>query len=114
MKHAPLTPAVLQILMALADGERHGYAIAQEIERSSRDHLRMGPGTLYGSLQRMLDDRLIEPAPAPDRRDPDNARRRYYRLTPSGRRSLHAELDRLAAIVAFAKRKRLLRSPEPA
>lgn len=106
----PLTPAVLHILLALADGERHGYAIAQEIEAMSEGQVRMGPGTLYGSILRMTSAELVEEVVTRRREDGDE-RRRYYRLTPFGRRVLVREVARLDAVVALARRKSLLQSP---
>ena len=81
----PLTAVVLHILLAVADGERHGYAIAADIESATRGEIRTGPGTLYGSIQRMLDAGLIEEV-AKKRTADDDERRRYYRATPFGRR----------------------------
>jgi DNA-binding PadR family transcriptional regulator len=108
----PLTPAVLHILLALAEGERHGYAIAQEIETTTEGEIRMGPGTLYGSIRRMLGAGLIDESPAPKRRRPDDdERRRYYKMTPLGRRLLEAELSRLTRVVRVARGKRVLRDP---
>ena len=77
----PLTPVVLHILLTLADGERHGYAIAQEVEETTDGQIRMGPGTLYGSIQRMLNASLIEETPQRRRPADDDERRRYYRIT---------------------------------
>src|SRR5438105_4295522 len=110
----PLTPVVLHILLALVDGARHGYAIAQEVEGATDGKIRMGPGTLYGSIQRMLAARLIEERPRPKDDDSDDARRRYYAMTPFGRRALDLELARLADVVRIARGKRILRGPEPA
>src|SRR5881392_2502394 len=99
----PLTPVVLHILLTLADGERHGYAIAQEVEETTDGRIRMGPGTLYGSIQRMLDASLIEEVARTRRaREEDDERRRYYRMTPFGRRVLELEVSRLAEVVAIA------------
>jgi DNA-binding PadR family transcriptional regulator len=109
--HLPLTPVVLHILLALADGERHGYAIAQEIENTTDGQIRMGPGTLYGSIQRMLGASLIEEAPHRRRAADDDERRRYYRVTPVGRRVLQLELERLTQVVRVARGKRLVRDP---
>lgn len=106
--HLPLTPIVLHSLLALAEGERHGYAIAQEIETATGGHVRAGPGTMYGSIQRMLTSSLIEEV-AP--RDADDDRRRYYRMTVLGRRVLDLELARLVDVVAIARDKRLLPNP---
>jgi DNA-binding PadR family transcriptional regulator len=104
----PLTAVVLHILLALHDGERHGYAIAQEIEEATGGQMRTGPGTLYGSIQRMLAASLIEDAPRRKRAADEDERRRYYRMTPFGHRVLALELQRLADVVRVARRKRLL------
>jgi DNA-binding PadR family transcriptional regulator len=106
---------VLHTLLALADGERHGYAVAQEVEQSTAGQIRMGPGTLYGSIQRMLAAGLIEETQRRLRAGEfDDERRRYYRMTATGRRVLELELRRLADVVRVARAKRLLRDPEPA
>jgi DNA-binding PadR family transcriptional regulator len=104
----PLTPAVFYILLALGDGERHGYAIMQEVANNTSGHLRMGPGTLYGTIKRMLADRLIEETD--ERPDPalDDERRRYYRLTAFGAKVASAEARRMACLVKAARGKRLL------
>jgi DNA-binding PadR family transcriptional regulator len=108
----PLTPAVLHILLALAEGERHGYAIAQEIEATTDGDVHMGPGTLYGSIRRMLAAGLIDESPRKRRPPPDDdERRRYYRMTALGRRLLDAELSRLTRVVRVARGKRILRDP---
>jgi len=103
----PLTPAVFHILLALADKERHGYAIMQEVAANSHGQLQMGPGTLYGTLKRMLSAGLVEESD--ERPDPqlDDERRRYYRLTDLGQRVLSAEVERLADLVRVAQHKRL-------
>jgi DNA-binding PadR family transcriptional regulator len=108
----PLTPAVFNILLALADGERHGYGIMREVEGRTGGEVRLGPGTLYGSIKRMLSDGLIEESD--ERPDPglDDQRRRYYRMTDFGRRVAGAEAERLASLVNAARTKRLLGSPE--
>jgi DNA-binding PadR family transcriptional regulator len=104
----PLTPAVFYILLALAPGERHGYEIMKQVKQDSQGQVKMGTGTLYGSLKRMLADGLIEEAG--ERPDPaqDDERRRYYRLSERGRRALAAELRRYAEVVAIAQRRSLL------
>jgi DNA-binding PadR family transcriptional regulator len=104
----PLTPVVLHILLVLAEGERHGYGIAQQIEAATDGQMRFGPGTMYGSIQRMLTSSLIEEAAQRKRPEPDDERRRYYRITPFGRRVLEAELERLVSVVNLARAKRLL------
>jgi len=103
----PLTPVVLHLLLALADEPqgKHGYALAREVEELTSGQIRMGPGTLYGSIQRLLDAALIEERRA---RANDDERRRYYRLTAFGRTVLSLELSRLANVVAIARRKQLL------
>ncbi|MEP6763504.1 MAG: PadR family transcriptional regulator [Gemmatimonadaceae bacterium] len=106
----PLTPAVLHILLVLADGERHGYAIAQEVEAISDGQVRMGPGTLYGSILRMTESELLEEVTTRRKEDGDE-RRRYYRITPFGKRVLTRELERLNAVVNVARRKQLLQPP---
>lgn len=104
----PLTPAVFHILLALADRERHGYGIMQDIAARTDGAMRMGPGTLYGSIKRMLADGLIEESG--ERPDPelDDERRRYYRLTELGRRVLGAEARRLEQLLRIAQAKRVL------
>ena len=107
----PLTPAVLHILLALADAERHGYGIMQEVEGRTGGEMRLGPGTLYGSIKRMLADGLIEESD--ERPDPamDDQRRRYYRITEFGRRVAGAEAQRLTKLVNTAESKNLVRRP---
>ena len=104
----PLTPTVFHILLALADQERHGYAIMQEVTAMTQNRVCMGPGTLYGSIKRMLKADLIEESD--ERPDPelDDERRRYYRLTDFGRRVLAAEAQRLSTLVGVAQAKRIL------
>jgi DNA-binding PadR family transcriptional regulator len=108
----PLTPAVFHILLALSDQERHGYGIMQEIERRTDGKVHMGPGTLYGSIKRMLADGLIEASAERSDATLDNERRRYYRLTGFGQRVVRAEAARLAQLVAVAQSKKLLGGPE--
>jgi DNA-binding PadR family transcriptional regulator len=107
---APLTPAVLHILLALSTEERHGYGIMKQVERESQAKVKMGPGTLYGSLGRMMSAGLIRES---DRKvDPamDDERRIYYQLTALGRKALTAELDRYREVVAVAAEKKLTRN----
>jgi DNA-binding PadR family transcriptional regulator len=110
----PLTPAVFHILIALADGETHGYAIMQEVSRRSGGSVRLGPGTLYGAIGRLLEDGLIEESD--ERPDPqmDDTRRRYYRLTNFGGRVLAAETERLAGLVRAARSTKVIRKLKPA
>jgi DNA-binding PadR family transcriptional regulator len=108
--NVPVSPAVYQILMALADGEKHGYAIMKDVERQTNGVIRMGPGTLYGSIKRMLAAGLIEESG--ERPDPemDDERRRYYRLSGVGRSVAVAESQRLAQAVRMARLKHILPS----
>ena len=103
----PLTPAIAHILIALADQDRHGYAIMQEVERITDGGARMGPGTLYGTIKRMLAAGLIEEADERPDPDLDDERRRYYRATPLGRDVLAAETSRMADLVSAARAKRV-------
>jgi DNA-binding PadR family transcriptional regulator len=109
----PLTPAVLHILLALAEGEKHGYGIMREVEARTGGETRLGPGTLYGSIKRMVASGLIEESDA--RADPelDDQRRRYYRITDFGRRVAGAEAERLQELVSTARERKLLRRPSP-
>jgi DNA-binding PadR family transcriptional regulator len=109
----PLTPAVFHILLALADSEKHGYAIMQEIEAHTGGAMHMGPGTLYGSIQRMLKDGLIVEAQTRPVPLQGEERRRYYRLTGFGQRVLRAEAQRLEHLVQLAQRKQLLPGFDP-
>jgi DNA-binding PadR family transcriptional regulator len=104
----PLTPAVFYILLALAGGEKHGYEIMKQVKHDSRDQVKMGTGTLYGSLKRMLADGLIEEAGERPDLALDDERRRYYRLTELGRQVFAAELQRYAEVVSLAGQRRLL------
>ncbi|HEX5398845.1 MAG TPA: PadR family transcriptional regulator [Verrucomicrobiae bacterium] len=106
--HSPLTPAVFHVLLALSGGERHGYAIMQEVAESTGGQIKMGPGTLYGTLKRLLEAELIEESD--DRPDPqlDDERRRYYRLTGAGELAVRTEARRYASLVAIAREKKLI------
>ena len=106
---APLTPAVFHILLALADGEKHGYGIMLEVSGSTGGAVVLGPGTLYGSIKRMLADGLIEESG--EHRDPElnDERRRYYAITAHGRKAAVGEAERLQQLVRVAQTKRLLR-----
>ena len=103
----PLTPPVFHILVSLADAERHGYGIMLEVTRLTDGVTRMGPGTLYGTLKRLLASGLIEEAE--ERPDPalDDERRRYYRITPLGREVLRAETSRVSLLVSAARAKKV-------
>jgi len=103
----PLTPAVFFVLFALADGEKHGYAIMQVVSTLSEDKVRIGPGTLYTTIQRLLDLSLIDETAGPGGAADHESRRRYYRLSRTGRTVLEAEIDRMESVVRRARRKRL-------
>jgi len=108
-KQPLLNRPVFHILLALADGERHGYAIMQEVAQNTNGQMEMGPGTLYGNIKRMLATNLIEESD--ERPDPemDDERRRYYRLTAQGQEVLVAEVNRMNALVKVARAKQLIK-----
>jgi DNA-binding PadR family transcriptional regulator len=103
---APLTPAVLHILLALSARERHGYGIMKEVEADSEGQVKMGPGTLYGSLGRMIDAGLIRESEKKIDPTMDDERRVYYKITALGEKALAAELERYRRVVAVARLKR--------
>jgi len=108
-QHLPLKPVAFQILLSLADAERHGYGITQDIAARTSARLDLEPGNLYRSLKAMLDAGLIDESdrrPAPDL---DDERRRYYKITALGRRVAAAEIARLEELLAEAKSKRWLK-----
>ena len=110
----PLRPATLLILHVLSTGEQHGYAIVRDVERQSEGTVRLHPGALYRMLHRLLADGLLEETderPAPDL---DDARRRYYCITPFGRAVLTAEVERLARLVRAARTGGSVPRPRPA
>ena len=98
-----MTPAVLHILLSLAAEDRHGLGIAADVKAFSGGRLTLGPGTLYGTIKRLLDAGLVEDLGSPSAEtDP---RRRYYRITPKGRRALELETEGLASVLGVAKRR---------
>lgn len=105
---SPLTPTVFYMLLALADGDKHGYAIMQAVEEETQGRMRIRTGSLYGSIRRMLEAELIEERS--ERPDPemDDERRRYYGLTSRGRSVLTAEAARLEQAMAVVREKRVL------
>jgi DNA-binding PadR family transcriptional regulator len=111
--HLPLSSQVFHVLLALADGEKHGYVISKEIARRTGNEVRLSAGTLYGIIKRLLDDGLIEESA--DRPDfsLDDQRRRYYRLTKLGHAVAEAEAERMERVIAMARAKRVL-GPESA
>jgi len=105
--NAPLTPAVLHILLALSVKESHGYGIMKRVQDDSKGKVKMGPGTLYGSLGRMIDAGLIRESDKRVDADMDDERRVYYAITGLGRKALAAELERYREVVAVARQRRL-------
>lgn len=103
----PLTPAVFHILMSLSDGEMHGYAIMEEVKRTTDGRVKMGPGTLYGTIKRLLDAKLVEESDQRPDAESDDQRRRYYRLSATGGQLMQAELRRYAKVLATAASKGL-------
>jgi DNA-binding PadR family transcriptional regulator len=106
--HAPLTPAVLHILLALSTQERHGYGIMKQVEADSQGRVSMGPGTLYGSIGRMIEAGLIRESDKKIDPEMDDERRVYYKITGLGQKALAAELERYRGVVAVAEQKRFL------
>ena len=100
--HLPLSPAVFAILLALANGEKHGYAIMKEAAEPAGGAIKLGPGTLYGTIDRMIRDHLVE-----ETGFTDNARRRYYRITNLGHRIFSAEFSRIGNIIRAIRPKAL-------
>jgi DNA-binding PadR family transcriptional regulator len=111
--YLPLTPAVIDIMLALGDDELHGYAIMQEVRRRTDGQRRLAPGTLYRSLRQMQERGLVEEAE--ERPDPglDDERRRYYRLTNLGKKVAAAEIERLEGLVRTARSKGLVPKARP-
>jgi DNA-binding PadR family transcriptional regulator len=106
-KFDPLPTAAFQILLSLADEELHGYAIMRQVEQQTNGRMRLGPGTLYSSIQGLLEEGLIEEV---DRKaEAETERRRYYRLTSSGRKLARTEAERLADLLRVARAKNMLR-----
>jgi DNA-binding PadR family transcriptional regulator len=110
--HLPLPLPIFHMLLALSEGERHGYALKREILRRTNGKLNLGAGALYGSISRMLDRGLIEESQERPDLHLDDERRRYYRITPLGRRVAQAEAVRMRQLVRLAET--CLELPEPA
>lgn len=110
----PLSPAVFHVMVSLADGSRHGYAIIKDVAERTDGAERLGAGTLYAIIKRLLSDDLIVEVAPPDFDASGDERRRYYRLTARGRKVAVAEAARLERAVASARSARLLPKPHPA
>jgi DNA-binding PadR family transcriptional regulator len=111
--YLPLTPSVLDIVLALGDQELHGYGIMREVRRRTDGGRRLAPGTLYRSLRQMEEKGLVEESEGAPDADLDDERRRYYRLTDLGRRVAVAEVERLEGLVRAARSKGLVPSARP-
>ena len=109
----PLTPVALNVLLALADGERHGYGIMLEVRERTSGRVRLGPGTLYGAIKRLKEGGVIEESGQRPDSGVHDERRRYYRLTGFGGEVLAAEVERLDDLVRAARRKGAFPAPKP-
>ena len=106
--YLPLTPALFHVLLALADGEKHGYVISKEIARRTNNEVKLSTGTLYGVIKRLLDDSMIEESEERPDFSLDDQRRRYYRLTKLGKAVAEAEAERMERVLALARSKHVL------
>jgi len=111
--YLPLTPPMFHVLVALADGDKHGYAIMKEVEQRTAGSVTLSAGTLYGIIKRLVSDGMIEESRRRPAAARDDERRRYYRLTPFGREVAVAEAERLEQALDLARAKRLV-GPETA
>ena len=111
---APLTAAMFNVLLSLADGEKHGYAILKEVEEQTAGEVQLSTGTLYGIIKRLLTDGLIVESRNRPAADEDDQRRRYYHLTEDGRRVAVAEAVRMEKLLLRARSKRLIKALRPA
>jgi DNA-binding PadR family transcriptional regulator len=105
----PLPSTAFQILLALADEDLHGYGIMRHVEEQTGGRMRLGPGTLYGSIQSLLEERLIEEIDSREDAPPGHERRRYYRLTHAGRKLARSEAENLADSLRVARARKILR-----
>jgi DNA-binding PadR family transcriptional regulator len=105
----PLPAAAFQILLALADDDLHGYAIMRQVEKQTGGRLRLGPGTLYASIQALLEGRLIEEIDPPEDSEVHSERRRYYRLTVTGCKTARSEAEKMAHVLRIARARKILR-----
>lgn len=106
--YLPLTPALFHVLLALADGEKHGYVISKEIAWRTNNEVKLSTGTLYGIIKRLLDDAMIEESAERPDFSLDDQRRRYYRLTKLGKAVAEAEAERMERVLALARSKHVL------
>ena len=106
---SPLPSAAFHILLSLADEDLHGYAIMRSVEEQTEGRMRLGPGTLYSSIQALLEEGAVEEIDGKLDHEPGHARRRYYHLTPSGRKLAQTEANRMADLLRIARSKRILR-----
>ena len=109
-----LTPAMFHVLLALGDGEKHGYAILKEVEERTDGEVRLSTGTLYAIIKRLLIEGAIQECRNRPPAEEDDQRRRYYRLTPIGRQAATEEAERMERLVATARQKHLLKRLKPA
>jgi DNA-binding PadR family transcriptional regulator len=114
MENNALTPAMFQVLLALGDGEKHGYAILKEVEQQTDGRVRLSTGTLYAIIKRLLIDGSIQECRNRPPEEEDDQRRRYYRLTPSGCQVAVAEAERMERLLATAREKHFLKRLRPA
>jgi DNA-binding PadR family transcriptional regulator len=105
----PLPSVAFQILLAMADNPLHGYAIMRQVEEQTEGRTRLGPATLYGSIQTLLEGGLIKDVDAPASDDSGSERRRYYGITGAGRKIAREEAERLAGVLRVARAKKILR-----
>jgi DNA-binding PadR family transcriptional regulator len=105
----PLPAAAFQIMLTLSDGDLHGYAIMREVEEQTGGRLRLGPGTLYGSIQALLEGKLIEEVDRPGDTEERRERRRYYRVTVAGRKRMRSEAEKMADVLRVARARKILR-----
>ncbi len=107
-EYLPLTPRTFHILLAVKDGEKHGYSIMKEVEERSSGQVRIGPGTLYEAIGRLVGSGLLKEVAAPASSKTDKRRRRFYKLTPLGSKVMRLEAERLADLVSYVRREDLL------
>lgn len=105
----PLPSAAFQILLSLAEGDLHGYAIMRQVEQQTNGRMRLGPGTLYSSIQALLEEGLIEEIDSKSSSSESRERRRFYRLTSTGRKLARSEAERLADLLRVARARKIFR-----